>query len=114
MASKSISSLLEVITLTIIFVGIKIFTISPPIIVPAAYPPAKDIATNIEVSSVFKASLTTKNHTITSIKPIIAATERFPRTVIIVLTVPRDTSIIRLKNIIIHKITIKQYPPHII
>lgn len=52
--------------------------------------------------SVLSASLTTKNQMVTSIKPSIAATARFPFTVNTVTEVARDTSTILAKKIFIH------------
>ena len=53
--------------------------------------------------SVVNASFTTKNHINASKNAITVATTLLPFTVIIVLSVPIDTSIILIKNTFIHK-----------
>ena len=73
--------------------------------VPVAYPKEYEIGMKIEFMSVTKASLATLNQIITSINAKAAVTYIFPLTIIIVLTVPIETSKILAKNIFKHKKT---------
>ena len=79
-----------------------LFDIIPPMYVPTPNPSAYENTIRMLLFSVFSASFTTRNYTVISMNPIMLAIMFLFFTVIIVLTVPSDTSRILTKNIFMH------------